>query len=146
MIENQPVEKKGEGPFGLHLPIKYEVTLEQIPGSDKWQMDYAETFDSSLSEEKMEKGMQNIQKLFASQLHRDGHKIGVREVNTLDNLASGLTAEFLTVSSIGKMTVGELFLMAMMSSSKLHEKLGKLLEEALQKGEIDLKSLGGEMK
>jgi hypothetical protein len=146
MSEGQPVEKGGEGPFGLYLPVKYEVTLEKIPDSDKWQMHYAETFDSSLPEEKMEKGMQNIQKLFGSQLHLDGHKISLQNVDTLEHLASGLVGEFLTVSPLGKLTVGELFLLAMMASGKIEDKLATLLKEAVEKGEIDLKSLNGEEK
>mgnify|MGYP001605987506 FL=1 len=123
-----------EGPFGLSLPVKYEIKFEKLPDSDEWKLFYAEEIEPSIPEGDISQFVERISKVFhgQGQMHVDGRKVWFEKVGSREALAAGLMGEFLAVTDIGKMTLMELFILAGLA----YTKIDKVLEEAIKKGEI----------
>lgn len=114
-------EKAEKGPFGLLLPMAYEITLKRLPDGN-WSLIYTEDVDPSLPEDKLKTAAEIQGKMFGQlgvQVQLEGHKFILKVQGKREALAAALVSEFLMATDFGKMTIGELMLMAGMDSIKL---------------------------
>ena len=125
-------EKAEKGPFGLLLPMGYEVTLKRLP-EGIWELVYIEDVDPTLTDEQVKKAVENMAALFGSyaQYTVEEHKIIAKFRGTREACAAALVMEFMAATDFGKMTLSQIMILAGIGSlkvedfDKLHEKMVK---------------------
>lgn len=108
---------------GIFTPIKLSVSAEKLD-DDLWKIQYEETIDikdKKLLEEVTKTTKQLAESLpsFGAEVSIKGNKVSYTVKGSLSQLASMVVTEFLSMSSLGDMTLRDMILLAGIGTEKL---------------------------
>lgn len=103
----------------MHLPIEISIHVKK-KDKDQYLLQYAETFDYDLPKKDAEFTI-NTGKKLGVEIHQKGRTFSYEKRGSIDAMAGMIAIEFMSQTSVGKITINELLSLASIGIANLRK-------------------------